>query len=119
MKTKIMLGILVVILMSGCIWIDDDHDDYCCNNYEEEIVYVNHTNYSVDNFIDDEFVGSVTPDSELHVFGYDYDGYHVFYSRCINFEFEWGPDEFFIYDGETFTIYLEMDGSSQFRTSRM
>lgn len=110
---KIALALMMTsFFFSGCIWIDDDDDNHYYQNYEETIIYINNTSYSVDNFIDDEFVGAVAPNTELRVYGYDYDGSHKFYSKCIDCSLEWGPTYFTIRDGETFKIYLETSGMS-------
>jgi len=110
MKSKILLILLITICISGCIWIDDDDDDYYGSNDREHIVYINRTDCSVENFIDRYNVGIVEPWSELHLYDWDYEGYHMFHSVCLDYDLEWGPDEFFIRDGETFRIYLEPDG---------
>lgn len=103
--------LLTVLTVSGCIWIDDDDDDGCCDELVEEIIYVNQTAYQIDNFIDDEYVGTVAPNTELHVFNDEYDGRHAFFSDCVNCSLSWGPTQFTIREGETFRIYLEDSGS--------
>ncbi len=118
---KVLSGVLILVLMlfQGCVWVDDDDD--CCPAYpneQEHIIYVNLTNNYVENYIDEDFKGTVSPDSELHVYGYDYDGTHWFHSVCVDCEKEWGPDEFTIDDGETFTIYLENDGRTSTRHAK-
>ena len=106
---KIGFLIMMVILLQGCIWVEDDHEN-CCWNEMETIVYVNQTGYEIDNYIDGSFVGTVIPRSDLAVYGEDYQNYHTFYSATSGGEREWGPTEFYVQDGETFKIYLEDGG---------
>jgi hypothetical protein len=96
-------------LLNGCVFIDDDDNDGP-RNYQETIIYVNYTGYSIDNYIDNIYVGTVGPSTELRVYGYDFDGTHLYFSKCQTCSLEWGPTEFFVHDGESFTIYLEDSG---------
>ncbi|GEM_PF-6669339 len=107
---KSLLFAIILMTVWGCIWIDDDDDD-CCDEYVEEIIYINRTVYQVDNYIDDVYVGTVAADTELHVFGDNYEGRHTFFSDCVNCSLSWGPTQFTLREGETFRIFLEEGGT--------
>ena len=113
MIRKTSLIILIAIYSGGCVWIDDDGP--CCDKYLERIIYINQTSCEIDNFIDDRYVGTVLPYSELHISGYDYEGYHDYFSRSVECDLTWGPTEFYLDEGETFRIYLENGGMSYSR----
>ncbi|MBN1354805.1 hypothetical protein JXA40_00890 [bacterium] len=119
MNWKPLAIILIALSFTGCIWVDDDDDDYYWRDYVEHIIYINNTGYPIENFIDRHYVGTVDPWSELHVYDRDLEGYHLFYSDCVDCPLEWGPDEFYIHDGETFRIFLEADGAQSFKTQTL
>jgi hypothetical protein len=100
--------LLVMLVVNGCIWIDDDGPGY--TNAEETVVYINRTDYVVDNYINDEFVGAVNPFSTLNVYSRYLDGRNEYYSACRDCSLTWGPTFFTLYDGEVFKIYLEETG---------
>lgn len=110
MKKRIMVPALLVIMLyiNGCIWIDDSSPGYV--NEEETVVYINRTDYVVDNYINGEFVGAVNPFSILHVYSRYLDGRNEYYSVCRDCSLTWGPTFFTLYDGEIFKIYLEETG---------
>ncbi|MFC1848779.1 hypothetical protein ACFL27_01105 [candidate division CSSED10-310 bacterium] len=97
----IILMFTFAVMMAGCIVIDNDDDDD-----PERITYHNNTPYQVENYIDDIFRGSVDAYSTLTIYG-DYEGTHTYYSKALNVGWTWGPDNFSLYDGEKFTIYLD------------
>ncbi len=99
--------ILIMVFIGGCIWIDDRPAYY---NAEETIIYINRTDYLVDNYINGEYVGSVNPYSTFHVYSRHLDGRNEYYSVCRDGALSWGPTIFTLYDGETFKIYLENSG---------
>ncbi len=105
-----VLILLPLLFSSGCLIIDPD-DDW---NETEKIVYVNHTGAYVENYIDDDYVGTVAPWSEMRTRSKYYDGRHKFYSIAADAEYEWGPDWFHVDDGETFVIDLYINGSMKF-----
>ncbi|MBN1878764.1 hypothetical protein JW823_01520 [bacterium] len=102
--------ILVIVVLGGCIWIDDDGSPGINPDAEETIIYINRTGLFVDNMIDGEFVGTVGPDSTLYITSRYLDGQHEFYSVAQDGNLSWGPTVFTLYDGEVFRIYLEETG---------
>jgi len=120
MKKNILLAFVLVVLVSGCVWFEDDDDD-CnhCNEYREHIIYINHTDYAIDNYINDVYVGSCTPLSDLHVYGDGYEGYSMYFSACNGCDLEWGPTEFFVEQGGILRIILEYPPSANSRNGRM
>lgn len=96
----------IVIIMSAffcsCIIIDDDDDD----DDEERINYYNNTPYHVDCYIDDDFRGTVYPTQDMTIWG-DFEGTHKYYAETNEVNWEWGPDYFSLYDGETLNISLD------------
>ncbi|MGB3975989.1 MAG: hypothetical protein WBM02_10990 [bacterium] len=109
MNRALTISVMVLIITSlgGCIWIDDSPDHY---NAEETIVYINRTDYLVDNYINGEYVGSVNPFSTFYVYSRYLDGRNEYYSVCRDGTLFWGPTYFTLYDGEVFKIYLEESG---------
>jgi hypothetical protein len=103
---------LLAVALGGCIFIDpdDDHDW----RYER-IVWDNHTPYHIDNYLDGEFIGTVAPYDELTFRHRHLEGYRTFYSEAIEVETTWGPDEFYVDDGETFILDLYEGGTSSIR----
>jgi hypothetical protein len=110
MKKGILVLIAVLMTWSGCIFVDDGDDHHHSINLEETVIYINRTGYSIENYIDGDFVGTVAPNTELYVYDYYFDGRHEFYSHCLDCDLEWGPTEFVLYDGEVFRVYLELAG---------
>lgn len=107
-----VLVTVVIAVLGGCIWIDDDGTAIVYPNLEETVIYINRTEWYVDNMIDGEFVGTVAPGSTLRVASLDLDGPHEFYSTARDTGLTWGPTTFTLYDGEEFKIYLEETGMS-------
>ncbi len=97
----------MLISLTGCIWVDDRPGYY---NAEETVIYINRTNYIVDNYINGEYVGAVMPFDRLYVYSRYLDGRNEYYSVCRDCHLEWGPTFFTLYDGEVFRIYLESTG---------
>jgi len=113
MNTRfIILTLISSLILAGCIWIDDDGGDVYIptGNAEEEVVYINNTGKLVDNYIDDELVGSVSPYDTMRIYSIHLDGTHSFYSQSRDLQLTWGPTMFTLGDGEIFTIYLEETG---------
>ena len=96
------LGAAAVLSAGGCYI--DDHCRFCGDDLET-IRYENHTDLLVDNFIDGEYVGTVSRQGRLDVDG-DYEGRHVFESSTPGDELHWGPTEFRIGNGELFVLDL-------------
>ncbi len=107
MKTKIFSSFLIVMVMSGCVWFEDDDDCAHCNEYREHIAYINHTEFYIDHYIDGVFVGSCTPFTDFHLYGDNYEGYHTYFSACGDCDLEWGPTQFFVDEGGTLRIILD------------
>jgi len=104
------LVVLSLVVMGGCIWLDDGDSNNGYYNDEETVVYVNRTAYLVDNYIDGEFAGTVEPFQSLSIYSRNLDGRHEFYSVCRDCSLSWGPTYFTLYEGEVFRIYLEETG---------
>ena len=109
---KKMAGILIltILLLNGCVW--DDDCGYGCS-FEEEIVFINTTGWNIECFIDNQSVGIVAPNNEMHIFGEHYEGVHLYYAECKENDCNthWGPTEFFMNEGELFRIYLDIGSS--------
>jgi hypothetical protein len=105
---RILFMVVVITVATGCIWIDDDDDGCCCCDIDEHIIYINHTGYTVDNYIDSEYVGTVPGYGDLSLWG-DFEGPYEYYSECADCDdaMQWGPTTFDLDDGEVFRIYLE------------
>lgn len=113
---RFSMMLVFLMLMAGltsCIVIDD-HEDFL----REHVIFVNHTGWRIDNFIDDDFVGVVYPFEELHVSGRHLEGSHIFYSETTDGSFTWGPTRFYIDDGETLIIDLEVGSWSSHRQEK-
>ena len=106
------LTVIALLVTGGCIWIDDDGPSGSYHDDEETVIYINRTGYFIDNLIDGEFVGTVGPDSTLHITSRYLDGRHEYYSEARDAGLTWGPTMFTLYDGEVFRIYLEETGMS-------
>lgn len=92
----------LLVCSTGCIWFSDWDDDWLM----EKIVYDNHTDYYIDCYIDDHYETTVRPYGERSVEDRDWDGRHLFYARSVDGEIEWGPEYFYLDDGETLVIDL-------------
>ncbi len=110
--------ILVALVLGGCIWVDDDGSRNGFPDYEETVIYINRTDWFVDNMIDGQLVGTVGPQESLRIQSWDLEGRHEFYSIARDTDLTWGPTVFTLYDGETFRIYLEETGMNFQRRSR-
>lgn len=109
MKRKNLVRSLVVLsiipLSASCIWFSDWDEDWL----REEVTYDNHTNYYIDCYIDDHYETTVRPYDEATVRDRDWDGRHLFYSRTVDGDVEWGPDYFYLDDGDHLVIDLYDD----------
>ena len=96
--TFVLVGI---ILLQGCIyWVPEDDEQY------EYVFYHNFTPFDIDCWIDDEYVGIVWAHDTLRVRDKYWEGWHMFYSEAVNGDLFWGPDEFYLSDGESLHIDL-------------
>jgi len=107
----VLFTLLISTVFGGCIWIDDDNGSYVPGgNGEETIIYINRTEFVIDNYIDGDLVGSVGPYDTFHVYSQYLDGRHSYESLCRDCDLTWGPTVFTLWDGEEFRIYLEETG---------
>lgn len=103
-KRVLLLLVFIGICFSipACLIVGDDDD----NDESERINYFNNTPYTVENYIDDVYRGSVDPFDSMTIYG-DFEGTHKFYSRAIGINWTWDPMWRDLYDGETLNIYLD------------
>ena len=120
MKVQMMAAVMLFAAsLGGCIWIDDDDGVYIPGGeLEETVIYINRTAHTIDNTIDDAYVGSIGPGGSLEVVSLTLDGPHVYFSTCRGCDLTWGPTTFSLREGEVFRIYLEETGMRGSSASR-
>jgi len=95
-----------VIGLGACYY--DDNCRYCGNDLET-IRFENHTNRLWDNFIDGNYVGTVSSFGRLEFDG-DYEGRHVFESKSTDNQLHIGPREIRIFNGDLIILDITDNG---------
>lgn len=105
-KTFLIVAVFLVFSLSffavSCIIVDNNDD----NNTSEQINYYNNTDYTVENYIDDNYHGEVKPRETLTIYG-DFAGTHKFYSKAVGINWTWGPNYFHINPNSSYDIFLD------------
>ncbi|MBN2055483.1 hypothetical protein JW905_11205 [bacterium] len=105
MKLRLMVFMVAVLVstssLTGCIWVDD-WDEWLY----ERVIFDNHTGCYVDCYIDGYYEVTVRPHDESRIKERHLEGRREFYARSTDGLIEWGPDYFFLDEGETVVIDL-------------